>query len=68
MKSGEFYSNNKNSQIYEILMVAIDATDGDRTGQNVVVYKNEAGFTYVRERTNFMEKFTRIKIQPDQPF
>lgn len=51
----------KSGKIYTITNVnAIDVTNS-RDGLPVIIYKNEDGKTFVREKTEFEEKFERIE-------
>lgn len=58
-----YWTNNKNSCIYEVTNNnAIDTTN-DRDGTPVVCYKNTAGMHFVREKEEFLQKFSPYDIQ-----
>lgn len=57
----EFYRNIKNRKKYRVIdNLVVDATNG-RNNDLMVLYKDEAGRKYVRERKEFYEKFDKVK-------
>lgn len=55
----EAYKHNKTSNLYFKLFDAIDATNS-RDGNDVVVYSNTQGQVFVRDKEEFLQKFTKI--------
>jgi len=55
------FRNNKTGNIYEMLYEALDCTNS-RDGTPVVVYSplNNLNLHYVRERSEFLVKFTKL--------
>ena len=56
------WRNSKNKKLYEILFVAIEATNS-REGSKVVVYQSDKesdGPKYVREEAEFRSKFKHV--------
>lgn len=58
-----YYRHNKTGHIYEYMREAIDATNG-HDDKKMVVYHNQEGLTFVRERDEFHAKFTALS--PDE--
>lgn len=54
------YKHNKTSNLYFKLFDAIDATNS-RDGNDVVVYANTQGQVFVRDKEEFLQKFTKIE-------
>lgn len=52
------YIHNKTGNIYIMDSEAIDATNS-RDGQIVVIYRNNKGEIFVREKNEFLQKFTK---------
>ena len=53
------YINNKTYNTYTVLFEAIDATNSvAEENKVVVVYENEQGTYFVREKEEFLEKFS----------
>ncbi len=54
------YRHNKTGNIYQVTNDnAINATN-ERDGEEVVVYKNPGGMVFVRNKDEFLKKFTEI--------
>jgi hypothetical protein len=54
------YSNNKSKQLYEVLDIVVDATNG-ANDRLMVLYRPLHGFRkYVRCSKEFSEKFTKV--------
>lgn len=56
----EHYRHNKTGNMYTMISEAIDATNS-RDGQVVVIYQNKKGEFFVREKSEFLQKFTKIE-------
>ena len=55
---GTIWRNNKTKRLYRVFGVAGDFSEG-RDGGLVILYGDESP-EFVRERTAFLEKFTRV--------
>jgi hypothetical protein len=51
------YIHNKTGNVYEVIAEAIDATNS-RDGQIVIIYRNAKGEYFVRDKKEFLQKFT----------
>lgn len=56
----EAYKHNKTGNLYFKLFDAIDATNS-RDGNDVAVYSNTQGQVFVRDKEEFLQKFTKIE-------
>jgi hypothetical protein len=67
MSIGQIFSHNKRpGHLYRVIGVAIDCTNGEREGQQLIIYKRAnpdnqevARMTFAREVTEFMSHFTK---------
>jgi len=55
----EHYIHNKTGNVYTMVAEAIDATNS-RDGLIVIIYQNKKGEFFVREKSEFLQKFTRV--------
>jgi hypothetical protein len=64
LKTPQSWRNNKNGNIYFVHGVITNATNAV-DGQLVVLYEEpNSGLQFVREHTEFMDKFTPLKDDP----
>lgn len=61
IKSGESWINSKNQKQYNIKGFVRNATNA-QSGQVMVLYQDLGGWDFVRERNEFLEKFTKKKL------
>jgi len=55
------YRHNKTGRIYHVIPGDVFNATNAQDGQKMVLYRNDVGNMYVRERAEFNEKFTRIQ-------
>lgn len=57
------FKNNKSGEVYILINLALNATNGATEGQSMAVYhpQDNPGILYVREAKEFLDKFTEVK-------
>lgn len=55
----DLWVNNKTGNIYEAINYCVTNATNAQDGQNMVFYTDMKGTPYVREYTEFLEKFTK---------
>lgn len=59
-----YYENIKTGSIYKVVDLALDATN-ERDGEDAVVYKDLKGNTFIREESEFIQKFKKVESHYD---